>query len=569
MWDVSLGVDDRSLSHWRGMPKWERDVGGVMQHMTRRGPRWTHRHALGGLALLIPDKAGFRPLVRGEFDLSYTLLAENAYGRGAAYFCSFDFEGRVGTCPAATEVARRAFARFLAPPAEEGRRLVTVGPMAARLARVLSADSEPYVGGKVERAVLLAGPDATEGYQTLLGALGKDAALYVCANTNLAQAAGFRIAPYRTVSSRDGANLAKLSAFRDVGHSLTRWREPLDAWRGEAPAGWKSADGALFAESPDGRQIFDGVNPFQLCDRYRKTEGAQAVKTQPSGGWGIVPTSNDDLYLRSAAQSEENDLRRLAIVLGNLGVRAGRTLFARSVYLSPCPGGIENALRPVGHFNVLGPWPCSTDAKAELDAIYKVDPSVMGDTGETAEQMAKAGDVQPNPRFHPIGCPYKETLPPDLRFIDWRPTWHQEVSGVFSIDWMTAPAHFQPPCAWYAVAFLPRRFDGTASFRLEAPDAAKLWVNGKEVCRSTGNAPVGADGVPVYAMGHQGDGTFEGVNVVSVKVVSLKNPKMIRLRVSREPDAAARSRKSVPSLDKVDLYETANPDFDPYEYIYW
>jgi hypothetical protein len=39
--------------------------------------------------------------------------------------------------------------------------------------------------------------------------------------------------------------------------------------------------------------------------------------------------------------------------------------------------------------------------------------------------------------------------------------------------------------------------------------------------------------------------------------------------VSKEEKPGDVKRIRVEELDGVDLYETANPDFDPYEYIYW
>ena len=50
-----------------------------------------------------------------------------------------------------------------------------------------------------------------------------------------------------------------------------------------------------------------------------------------------------------------------------------------------------------------------------------VDESKGGDSGAFAEEMAIKGDVQPNPRFHPLGLKYLDETPADLRFLDWRP----------------------------------------------------------------------------------------------------------------------------------------------------
>jgi hypothetical protein len=41
------------------------------------------------------------------------------------------------------------------------------------------------------------------------------------------------------------------------------------------------------------------------------------------------------------------------------------------------------------------------------------------------------------------------------------------------------------------------------------------------------------------------------------------------LNVSHEPQEGEVVRSRVPELDGVELYESANTRFDPYEYVYW
>ena len=583
MFNVALdGVEAEELAHWRGLPLWETEVdgklvnqyaGGLMKHNTQRGPRWMHTHALGGLAILIPNKAGFRPLVRGEFDNSYSMLVEAQYGAGSALFCSFDFETRVGAkgCPAATAVAAAAMRHFLTGTEEPARKLLAAGATAERLLVRLGADYAKYDGGKIENAVLVAGGDAELAYDALKAKLGANGSVYALANAKLAEAAGCKLEDRQIQRLAKRAELKGLKVTRDVGGALTRWREPLNfkAITGGA-ANLKRIGEGLFAETADGKWVFDMVNPFQLCDRYRKTADQKTIDTKASGGWGVSPQSEEDLYLRSAAQTEENDLRRVALMLGNLGVRAGAKTFARSIYASPCPGGVMNGMLPIGRCNVLGPWPCEKDqAEKELDRIFPVQKDVIGDSGELAEEMTIRGDAQPNPRFHPVGVQFNKGVPNDLRFVDWRPTWFAQQTGMFCIDWMPSSAAFVAPCVWYAIGRLPRSFDSTAAFRFQCKDAGKLWVNGKEVARSVNNQIVEVKDVPVYANGHQGDGVFEGVNVVSMKIVTYSYPKQFMLQISREQEPASRYRKAVPELDEVDLYVTVNPQFDPYEYIYW
>ena len=138
-------VDDVDLNHWAGAPACARSFGNVMKHDTRRGPRWTHTHAIAAMPLLIPQRGGFIPMVRGEFDMSYTGLLKLPHGKGAAYFCAFDFEKRVGAgrCPAATKVAQAVFSEIQRGRVNASRRVVTDGAAAKRLADALA---ERYFG---------------------------------------------------------------------------------------------------------------------------------------------------------------------------------------------------------------------------------------------------------------------------------------------------------------------------------------------------------------------------------------------------------------------------------------
>lgn len=573
MYNVGLGgVPDSALAHWRGLPKWENAAYSVMHHGSRRGPRWRHDHALGGVSLIIPDKAGFRPLVRGEFDLSYTLLAESHYGAGAVLYCAFDFEDRIGTgaggCPAASAVARAALKRFLgARTAAPERTLCVKGAAAERLAKALGADAKPF-GDRplengdrpLENAVLLVGGDVAVSADELRAALGEGSVAYVFggAPSNAAPAGAER----EVSRIADRAGMASVPALEGVGGSLTRWREPIKVRPFRAAEGWTVVGDGLFAVSADGRLVLDAVNPFQACDRYRKDAAQKALKGDWAGVLGTVPHTEEDMFLRSAAQSEVNDLRRLAIVLDNLGVRAGAKTFARSLYLNPFPKGTASSLEHLNQINCLGPWPIG-DLKPEeaLDTVFKTEEGFMGASGADAEKMAAAGDFNPNPRFFPAGgLKFRDGLPDDQKFLDWRPAWWPGADGTVEISWMSTPAHYVRPCAWYAVGAFGRSRDGTAVFSFSAPNQGKLWVNGQEVCRSANGAETLSDSVPVKA----------GRNTIGVKLVSLNgSPLGFTLRFTKELKNAGAKREMVKELDGVELYETAYPMLDPYEYIYW
>ena len=100
-------MTDADLSYWGGSPlplldtndwHWGPDWGPSQRwHKGGRGWRWTHTHALSLVTLLVPQRLGFRPLIRGEFDLAYSSLMRTDFGQGSVTVCALDFEGRVGS----------------------------------------------------------------------------------------------------------------------------------------------------------------------------------------------------------------------------------------------------------------------------------------------------------------------------------------------------------------------------------------------------------------------------------------------------------------------------------------
>jgi beta-galactosidase len=595
-------LDDAALAHWRGLPKWEKDYGLVMKHDTRRGPRWMHTHAVAGLALLIPQRAGAVPLVRGEFDLSYTTLLKIVRGKGSATFCTFDFEDRVGRdgCPAATETARAMMKDFLADDAPAGKKVFADGDEAKRLAKTLGLEAEDFAGRAGDNALVIAGRDAKSDYKKIAGALGQNAHAYIFANSNLAAQAGLRpspakmkVAPKKQVAVgkktewqpveteddvfvvRDRTGWDKFP-FAGVGPQHLRFRDRLQACKYEAAGKFRTTGSGLFAT--DGRVLFDAIDPYQICDRYRQGKDGQASAIK-AGGWGKVPAGERDLYLRTTAQTEDNQMRRLSLVFANLGVGAGKAVLGRALYTKPV-----EAYTPLAQFNVLGPWPSKNDDSAYMvdTKDFPVEPD-SDNKGSVAEEMAIRGDVQPNPRFRPLGLAYLDSVPHDLRFLDWRPVVKPDENGLADLRKleMVAAQSFN---TCYCVGFLERETDGEITLRFGVDWRGAVWVNGQEILRTHGGTKdegsIVKTGIKVWAMPkgktpseiHALDkerGTFDGKNVITVKAGSGQSASTFYLRVSKEVKPGDVKRVPVKELDDVKLYPTPNPDFDPYEYVYW
>ena len=581
MWNVSLhGVVDADLAHWRGAPMADAPFGNVMKHETRRGPRWTHRHAVSSTPLLIPGRGGFRPLVRGEFDLSYSPLLQATRGLGAVTFCTLDFEGRVGAdgCPAATAVAAAAFEDFFAdkPPIVGNAPVYTDGAHAKRLADALGLDAKPYAGDRIDYGVLIVGKDSALTKPQLDASLGRHSKVLVVANDRLAKEAGLAAAdaqPEPFFRSPVPSVFAFGGRFAGVGPSLLRWRDEVSMLRLGPSRGWTVSEGGEFALSPTESILFDSVDPFQACDRY-----GEKTSDIAHGGWGRVPAGEKDLLLRNASQSEDNAMRRLALMLGRWGVGAGAATLGRALYAKPAV-----AFEPIAQWNVLGPWPSPKDDSAYMvDGIvdgkpgpFPVDPDKKGDSGATAEEMAIRGDVQPNPRFRPLYLDFS-SQPKDFDFIDWRPVAKSNPDGLVEY----AKAHeliaAQSFCTCYCVGYLPRETDGEISLRFGIDWRGKVWVNGKEVCKTYGGkkdeGSIVVEHIPVYATSNKDDakhGTFDGKNVVTVKAGCGQGAKVFYLNVSKEILPGELVRAANPVYDGVSLYASRNPGFDPYEYVYW
>ena len=578
MVNVSLvGVDDADLAHWAGSPMADVPFGNVMKHDTRRGPRWTHTHAIASAPLLIPQRAGFVPLVRGEFDLTYSALLKAPHGKGSTTFCAFDFEGRVGAgkCPAATAVAVAMFRDFVSDKTEAKTAVFTNGAVAERLAKTLGLEAAKFDGRRRDDAVLLVGKDSKLSPAQVESFLGKNAYALVVANTNFAAAVtgvGEEKAFYRVT---DRANWGKFP-FAGVGPSLLRSRDEITYRPLLAKNGYVTTGGGAFGIRGDGKILLDQLDPFQAADRYRSGDGKAAVLDR--GGWGSIPKGENDLYLRNASQSEDNFMRRYALVLAQWGVGAGVKTFARSLYTKPAV-----AYEPIAQYNVLGPWPSANDdSRYMVDTIFPVDKSKGGDSGQAAEEMAIRGDVQPNPRFFPEGLAYLPETPEDLRFIDWRPVVKSREDGY--VDYATAHPLIaaQSFCTCYCVGFLPRETDGKITIRFGVDWRGKIWVNGKpfepvyDSHKDEGS--VIYENVQVYAMPKPGtdlkkfdkeNGTFDGKNVITVKAGCGQSAKNFWLNVTKERKPGEIERTGVADLDGVSLYESANLRFDPYEYVYW
>ena len=268
--------------------------------------------------LLIPQRAGFRPLVRGDFDHSYSPLLRLTSGKGSATFCTFDFEGRVGTgtandCPAAAAVASATFREFLADDS--------------------AAEAPVFVhgGGGV---LIVGGSNATVRLRDVRGAVGNDGRALLLGCDALAAEAGLK--PSRGTMSQvvwkddrhsetstverlhwhvaDLAFVRGIKDMADVGPSLLRLREGVPFAELHPAAGWKVDKKGAIAVSDDGRIVFDQIPLYSPADRAR--------------------AAKDWVAHRNWSQSQDNQMRRHALLLGKWGVPPSKSTLARALHLA-------------------------------------------------------------------------------------------------------------------------------------------------------------------------------------------------------------------------------------------
>lgn len=79
------------------------------------GWRWGTRGSVSSAAVEKPHRAGWRPLLEGEFDLAYSPLMELPLGQGLVVLCTLDLEDHAQLDPAAHAVAQQLLTHVTTP----------------------------------------------------------------------------------------------------------------------------------------------------------------------------------------------------------------------------------------------------------------------------------------------------------------------------------------------------------------------------------------------------------------------------------------------------------------------
>lgn len=265
-------VTDDTFRYWRDAPDYkDSGRGPLMSHAKQRGPRGARNHVVAALTLEIPSAVGWRSVIDGEFDMNYAAVLEFLAGRGKVTYCTLDFEGRVGTDPAATAVARAVFAHALAP------------------SDIPDAPAE------------LVAADSARTWADVKAAAEKGARVLVAANARLAREAGLTVSAPTNIWR---ATLPTDAAFRGVGPSLTRWSDRLETAR---------VDGAL-------------------AKTVRVGAGEVVFLMVPRGQFAARYGENEKKERRIALYAEEHVDRLYGRVMTNMGFRPDANAVRRALY---------------------------------------------------------------------------------------------------------------------------------------------------------------------------------------------------------------------------------------------
>ncbi len=503
------GLSDDELANWRGAPDYGKPFGPIMSHDTQRGPRWTRTHTVAGLMLRIPERAGFVPLIDGEFDLNYAALMRWSCGKGSILYCTLDLEDRVPSDPLAEKTARAVLTDFFSHQSNASGEVYADGKDAELLLKKSGSD---FSGLKAETRpsgnLLVVGGDSSIPWERIKSFAEQGGSVLVVANPRLVKAAGLKTVSrelYRAKPDYRGL-------FATVGQSLLRWRDVVNASLIQPAKGVELFAEGLFALLPigRGRVLFGQMDPELFNRRYAK----------------------DELRRTATALSSEHLLQLYSRLMTSLGARPGKKVAMRLAYQAG-----TQAFAPLKFFYVLGPFRCEKD-----------DSKLMLNTVFPGEEMAIAGDNNPNPRFKlPQGG---ET--------DWRPTITSDENGYVNLNKLFPDVSCSVS---YVICYFKRENAGPAILKFGVDWRAKIWCNGTPVFYTE----VGSFGYKYETKVN----LKKGENYISMKIGSGSYGNCFWASLSRETPKNGIRRRSIRELDDVKFYENSIYGYDPYTFHYW
>lgn len=508
------GLALTDLSYWRGSPNLLPE-GQNQPSNTRHAPKWTNTHAIASSIPQIPRAVGFSPLISAEFDLDYAPLLEWRYGKGMVVLCSLDLTDRVPASPAATTVFRNIITYLESATVQNIRAVVFSGSQNTQaLLEQLGVDAAAYTGKENPAETLLIVDDGKIPAEELakFTQVG-GTVLFLPQTAEALSEYGLKTAPQNIQRVSPAAH----PLLRNIGLNLLRWRDVMSLTvfdKAAQPVGVEVLLDGLLAvrKMGKGEQVFCQLSPNQFANKYLNDKNrAEAI----------------DLSVIRAQQF-------LARLLGNLGAISSEKIAQRMMLCL----GTGSQYTPIRNWNVLGPYRTDSDNGEQ-----------MLNTKFSAEDMAKAGDANPNITF-----PYK-----DGKVFDWRTTVNPDRNGKVDLGELY---NLESQAVGYAVSTVTSQTERWATLRVGCDWRMILWVNGNEVFRTLdGKNRSGAYFVRVKLK--------KGENTISLKLGSGSKGFSFYLDLNNEEKAPQIS--NVRDMEKVSYYagSTEDEEFDPYFFTYW
>ena len=321
-------------------------------------PRCTHWGNYGVVATTLietPQHGNFTPIVVGEFDMRYSPLLEWTCGRGRVLFSQFDFTGRVGSDPAATQLARTLLQyETTAPPPALRRAVYIGGPKGRELVARLGLDVD------LQCSVDKLPPGG-------LAILGEGPAADAAALDRFAQEGGWVLAlprpatefaggwlPFAVKTERRKAHRTSFDAaprteglplqsalmapFRGLGPADLHWRDVAEfdvfAFQGQAEGTWLPGDGFfLVALRGKGGWLLSQADPAPY-----ENAGTVSLRTEwPAPGWSDQPDRMIDVPKPWLRETRQRFDRVYSQIIADLGAGPSDALAERVLSFVPGP----------------------------------------------------------------------------------------------------------------------------------------------------------------------------------------------------------------------------------------
>ena len=437
---VLAGIRDADLVNWRGSPDLLPAKEQARFYDIPRVTKWTNSHAVASIALRIPQKTGFRPLLVCEFDNDYSPLMRWRYGSGAVWFSSLDFSGRVGQAPAATRLARNLLQHAAGPVLSPTRTTYYEGNESGKalLKRLGVAIAGNWQEGSAKRSVLVLGPESDLDDEVQAFARDGGVVIGLPRSAEELKDLGFSVRKRSLVRAfledRDEPLL------RAVGPNLLRWRDPMELVLFDAKqkkTGWRArANGAFLVRNVgEGRILLSQIDLRKLAERYEN----DAEKRE--AGIGLSVARLRQLYAR---------------ILENAAATAAEPVATRLTTLQRASATYQQ----LGFWQVCGPFRVANSARG-INAAFP------------CHDDAVSGYIYPDVKYH-----YND------RQYDWRGTVGADEDGFVNLA-------DQLDMARNAVAYMSREIEvdesRTARLYMGFDWFFKVWLNGEplELQRTT------------------------------------------------------------------------------------